>query len=622
MSWEFDELPFETSLEESDKDSTTSAELKAIRSTRIGVAELLMKYKAEQLCHLLRRRYDCDYKDISDIPRFIRIRDADELEEILLEVAKRAAEMSSSVGKIGDLIEFSRTEIKQFSVSLAEMEYPSQCAKITAAEDLLGSDIPGTTSESRYARTCDASFWRRMLMALVNRTKEHFFLRLGMLGAKTEKYASDFGVSEREKQIRAQQKWIEETVLLLDADNGADRDQDRIEIRLADIVKGPEERFAKLYSFVKAVDLLSVESKLSAAMLTITLEPEWHPNPSKGSKKWNGKSPREAHKSFCKRWQAICRDLHRTGVRISGLRVAEPHADACPHYHTWLLYRPEHEAKILLAVMRYFPLKLKIRSPESDTSTSKDVIYKSRADLASGICVPFQNAGEGAQVEFSRIDRKLSSGASYVMKYLIKTLPSGSRDKFKANKGQEEGDLSPALSMSRIDAYRAIWGINQGQLFGVAKCLTAWDQFRRMQQPPDHAHLRALWTMARGGVTEGRIEKCAGQRGDTYGFLKALGGLDAARNGKRNGNRLVLARLVEEGTNRFGDLIKRTTGIRLLRKERRKIEKENCKNGSTKTVWKTFTEVVVSVRTKVEGWTFKTRKSNSFNIVLKSPIPC
>lgn len=595
------------------KAASAKSTAKKFDSTRQGVSKILAKYKEEQIHKLLRRYYKRDYKNISDIPEFTRKRDKFHIERILSIADSRAEKIARYVGEIGSLIEFSRTDIKRYSVCLAQADYADPIQKVEVAKKLLGTDIPGSTLKSQHARTCDASFWRRILTTQVARAQENLFLRLGKLGKTSEQYASDLGVKGREAQLRAQQLWIENTVIVpkpkpyseLEASDNCK------EIRLSDVIKGPAEKFSKLYTFVNAMEAIAVESNLSSAMLTITLEPEWHPNPAYGEKSWNGKSPREAHKSFCKRWQSICRDLHRSGVRISGLRVAEPHADACPHYHTWLLYRPEHERKILLTVMRYFQLKLKVRSPEVDGEPTTDVVYESPEDFIAGRGIPSSLASKGIQVELSRIDRKMSSGATYVMKYIMKTLPAISNDGAKLQDTAEQLLKAKSQNMRRVDAYRSIWGINQGQLFGIAKCLTAWEMLRKMNEAPVHEHLKKLWIMARGGDREGRIEKCAGQPGNAYGFLKSLGGLDAARNGKRSGKYLVLARLVETSANKFGDDIKITTGIRLLEKER-KLVKEVCPPfRAVRRFLKTLIEEIIAVKTKGDGWCFKTNFSTA-----------
>jgi len=601
---------------------------KPVYNTRMGVAELLDSYRAEQLCLLLQDRYGCEVRTEGDIPVYIREYDENELKKIRHEVDRRLSAIVETSGKIAKYIKFSQFEIKQLATRLAEQSFPTWLEKIKSAELLLGKPIPGFTIESQYGRTCSAAFWRRVLTTSVSRAREHLFLKLGMIGKKKEIYSSNLSLDEREQQLHAQEKWMRTTVLVRD-DPVSDEPTSKMreEICLSDVVKRPEQKIAKLYTFLKGMGSLGAQQKLVSAMVTITLEPEWHPNPSDGTKKWNGKSPREAHKSFCKRWQAVMRDLDRIGIKLSGLRVVEPHGDACPHYHLWLLYRPEHEVKILLMLMRYFPLKLKIRSPGASESSNDDIIYDTRNDLAAKASRPSRGKKDIAQVEFSRIvqevgsgkEGRLCTGASYVMKYLMKTLPESvrrvtDRSKNKVTEESEdigsENDPSTVEEVYRVDAFRSVWGINQGQLFGVAKCLIIWDELRRMQQPPVHPRLRDLWMYARGSDKQGRIEKYAGQHGDAHAFLEALGGLDAARNGKRKGKHLVIGRLVENGRNRYGEVIKKTMGIQLIERERRKVRKSVTEKWSREFKWKSCTEVIVAIKTKVGKWKFEKKISH------------
>jgi hypothetical protein len=241
------------------------------------------------------------------------------------------------------------------------------------------------------------------------------------------------------------------------------------------------------------------------------------------------------------------------------------------------------------------------RAEEEDGSN--DIYYENRADFVSGCPVPKIGQNSQAQVEFSRIDRSKGTGASYVMKYITKTmgssLDSGGQEDWvdEANAGDKQCDTT-----ARVDTFRSIWGINQGQLFGVAKCLTIWDEFRRMSEPPTHHLLRKLWTQARGGSNSGRIEKGAMQQGDAAAFLTTLGGLDAARSGcRKKSKRLVVGRLVEKGINRYGDEIKRTAGIILTIKERKKVKKITIDYVEIgRKVWRTVIHLVASVHTRLK----------------------
>jgi hypothetical protein len=577
-------------------------------SSRAGVLFLLHKYETRFTSELISRLYLGKYTSEEDIPLGIRRRDEYKIAAIKEQVYNAISSLTASEGRISEYIELTPVQIKNVAVLLAERYYQSASEKVNASQEILGSEIPGDTLNSKFSRCCSAAFWRRALNVRIARAKEQLFLRLGMVGTRFEKYASDSAIDTRELQLRSQQKWMNNTFLVSkEKEDTVQATENYIKIPLVNVVQGPEARFAKLYSFVKAMEILGEESKLNSAMLTITLEPEWHPNPSHGVKQWNGRSPREAHQSFCKRWQAIVRDLHRRNIRISGLRVVEPHGDACPHYHIWLLYRPEYETKIMRAIMQYFPNRLKVTSADrlSDGEVVHDqIIYKSRKHLVLETPWPC-SLKTRAQVVFAKINPAVSKGASYVTKYLMMTLPANF-EKISNGKSDSADGSSKGASLPRVDSYRSIWGLSRGQLFGVAKCLTVWDQLRKMSTAPENSILRDLWEKARGGTEEGRIGKGEGQRGNALAFLKALGGLDAARHVKQNAERLALARLVEYGENRHGDRIEKTVGIVLLKKERLKICSKRKKKDAGRAAWKIVTSIVASIRTKLKKWEFLT----------------
>ena len=405
-------------------------------------------------------------------------------------------------------------------------------------------------------------------------------------------------------------------------------------LTLDKVASSPRTRFAKLYAFVKAMDAISIDQGLATCMLTFTLEPEWHPNPSHGGNSWNGASPRDAHQSLAIRWQSILRDLDRLGVGVSGLRVVEPHKDACPHWHLWLLYRPQAEQTILQTVMRYFPLKLKVRAPRAKGSTSAagDRIFDTLKDLKAKASRAPRHAKEGAQVELARIDRKISSGASYAMKYLLKTVDGG--DQLNAQTGlfPENPAASPALSAKqkkrraehlaaakRVDAYRALWGINAGQLFGVAKCLTAWDELRKLGEAPSHPLLKSLWALARGSDKDGRMGAGEAVRGDAKGFIQALGGLAACGKAAKSAARISIGRLTETALNGYGEAIERTKGVTLVERKRARVaigERISTVTGEIKPkmAFRSVRKVLTSIHTRTGHWSLSPKQNEKMAV--------
>lgn len=586
-----------------------------------GVKSLLTQAVDAETARLLAQAYSplfpesTPYTSLADIPDKRAIKDAPILKAVGKALDRYQARLLADAGYIAEYLHYSEDDVRALAIRLAHEAMPP-LKKVEFAEKLLRMPIPGKSLQARLARLSDARFWRRAIRVRILRAREHFFLRLGLIGKGREAYASEVAVKLRGAQLKRQQEWMKATVLIPRQIEEVQGEEPYEPLTLEQVAAGPRERFAKLYTFVKAVDVLAQEAGLSAAMVTLTLEPEWHPSPSHGQNSWNDSSPRDAHQSLCHRWQAILRDLHRAGIRLSGLRVAEPHADACPHWHIWMLYRPEYETRILSTVMRYFPNKLKVRSPSATDSGKPapvDTIYDTRDNLLTGTSRPLRHPNEGAQVEVSRIDRNISSGASYAMKYLLKTVDAG--DELNREAGLFAGDdaatrkkkAQHADNAKRVDAYRSTWGLNRGQLFGIAKCLTVWDELRRMAFAPKHKVLRQVWALARGSEKEGRIEAGAGQRGDAVGFIKALGGLDAARSDvARTTPRLVFGRLVEEALNAYGETVGRTKGITLLQKQKVRIARTSISSatGKTKTrhVWRTETTVVASVRSRWIDW--------------------
>ena len=487
--------------------------------------------------------------------------------------------------------------------------------KLLWAETLLQMRIPGDSRTAQHSRLNDPKFWRRMLRVILMREREHFFLRLRLMGHKGEAYVSDQQLTNRQRQLRAQASWMADTVIV-PSHVDSEKKLKRLPT-LAEVASSPATRFAKLYTFVNAMEAIAVEQQLHTGMLTLTLEPEWHPNPSHGTNSWEGASPREAHQSLGKRWQAVLRDLDRLGVGVSGLRVVEPHKDACPHWHIWLLYRPEAERQILQVIMRYFPNKLKVRA----CGAKGHRIYDSLEHLKSGSGRAPTHAKEGAQVELARIDRKISSGASYAMKYLFKTVKAGTEleraagllpaeDVVLPNKAQQALDAKRAkqeATAERVDAFRSLWGINAAQLFGVAKCLTAWDELRLLGIAPSSPQLHKLWVLARGGVRKGRIPRGAGIRGDAKGFIEALGGLAACGKAPPDKERISIGRLTTPGLNSYGECITRNKGVTLVERTREKVivTRVDKDTGEVKKVrcWRSYKTVRATVITRHKHWT-------------------
>lgn len=533
--------------------------------------------------------------------------------------------LTHTAGPLADWLEASDEDIRELAMRYAARRMPST-QKLGWAAKRLGMPIPGVCLESQLARLNSARFWRRAIRTVLRREREQLFLRLKLIGLKGEHYVSGAQLLTRQAQLLRQKAWMEETVLVAkDCKPG----QEGTPVSLASVASDPYKRFAKLYTFTKAMEALAHEHQLVSALVTLTAAPEYHPNPSHGECSWNDSSPKHTHQAIARGWNAVQVELYKRGVGISGLRVVEPHKDGCPHWHVWLLYRPEVETDILAALLRQFPSKLKLRapSPRGRSDPANDRIFVSREDVLAGAGRALSSPKEGAQVEFSKIDPSISSGASYAMKYLLKTVDGGealteevdvfgersacdaepdSDEAAKARWEAKKKRLKHAYTVKRVDAWRNLWSINSAMLFGVARCLGAWDELRRLAAAPDNPTLFRLWVLARGSDKPGRVVAGSGQRGDAKAFLEALGGITAARDPRDKSlvPSLRLARLTETGENVYGEPIKRPKGVQLIKTVPCKERVPGKRPNRMRTIKSTLQLVVATVVTRLIEWRF------------------
>ncbi len=470
---------------------------------------------------------------------------------------------------------------------------------VAAAERRFGESVPGESLKSRAARVRDVKFWRRFLVRRVRQARERLHLQLGLVGKGARQYCSEGAREHRQMQLKKQAEWLKTTVLRGVVGGRV------VEIPLEQVAKGPKQKLAKLYAFIAAMNQLAEEANLTVALLTTTLEGEWHANPAHRSKghQWNGKTPGEANQELGRRFQSIRRDLGKRGIQLSGLWCGEPHADGCPHRHHWLMYHPDHERVVLAAFLKRFPGKLKLRRGEDEGG---DVIIETSEDARNGVHRKLRR-NEGAQVDVSVIDQAKSSGASYILKYVLKAVlpeltfegvvtplgpakPQAAEDEAEPAPGQKKRakrtSAKPSATEARkqlralqsIDAHRSVWRMRSFQFFGVKNCLTLWDELRRLKDEPAEAELRRLWRLARGGETEGRLHT-GEQRGKAYEFLKAMGGLAASPVARQadlldESNGLVARVYSEATTTRYGETGSRIKGIELVQPAERKRGEE------------------------------------------------
>lgn len=341
---------------------------------------------------------------------------------------------------------------------------------------------PVQEGEAAVKRLLCARWWLRRLRAAVARRCEAAAIAARLVCRSVWPYASQDGV-ERRGQQRARNAAAVARAELLDCDSGE-------VCALADVVRGsvanPAVRRGELMVRVRGVEEWATGQGHGAEFWTLTTPSRFHaqridgatcaPNPA-----FDGSTPAEARGYIASVWARARAAWARRGLCVYGLRVAEPHHDATPHWHVLVFgaRRDLRFARRLLAVY-------------------------ARRDSP--------NEPGAARHRFTAvtIDPQKGNAAGYVAKYVAKNIDSfGMEDGRDAETGRRQSAM-----VRRCDAWAAAWRIRQFQFFGVPG-VCVWRALRKLP----------------GAVSAPGVEAArqAADAGDFAAYCVAMGGCAMAR---------------------------------------------------------------------------------------------
>ena len=322
------------------------------------------------------------------------------------------------------------------------------------------------------ARMTCPQWWRRGLRVYQARGLENAAIRLGYVRRGGEIYASDATVDRRAGQRRR-------NALMLESTDAINLDTGEI-CNLADLaarsVANPAIRRGELMTRLAGFDRVAADLGHVAEFATITCPARFHPYRGDGSENadYAGATPREAQGWLTKTWAKCRARLGRAGIRIYGIRVAEPHKTGTPHWHAVFFMAAGAVESFRAAVRDYF------LGPDADA-----------ARLAHG-------------VEFQRIDRSAYPGgaAGYLAKYIAKNIDGGGYAVQLTLEGGETVEPS-----ARVEAWASTWGIRQFAQIGGPP-VGVWREARRLEDGGEYTErIEAIRAAADVG------QKTAGQRG-------------------------------------------------------------------------------------------------------------
>ncbi len=278
-----------------------------------------------------------------------------------------------------------------------------------------------------------------------------------------QEYVSDITRNSRKWQLRAQDKWIRATtVSTTKTDQKTGKDVD-FSMPLAECIRTPEHRRNELYTLVKGQESYFTSQGRVALFVTITTPARFHFAPSHGITSWDGSSVRDSHDWLTDRWQHLRADLAKHVIKPEGFRVTEPHKDGSEHWHLMLYVKRNQLEETKNIFMSYFG--------------HSEHAVQFKADFSKNV------------------KEKKATAASYMLKYLIKTISSNA-----ASDTSAANDKKFLQEADAADAWRSTWGIRGFQFFGTLfGKQTLWRELRRLDEQPSETAALALWRAARGG---------------------------------------------------------------------------------------------------------------------------
>lgn len=368
------------------------------------------------------------------------------------------------------------------------------------------------TLSGRIARMTDAAWWTRNLRRETVKRNEVLEHAGAKIRRKGQCYASDHAHKMKATQAKANRKTLEG----LEVVNEAGQAFNLLEI--ADkSVSNPKIRRGELMTRARGFEEVAELMGHKAIFLTITCPSRFHRFAGTGAenRNWSEATPRDAQDYLCATWAKIRAAWGRREIAPYGFRVAEPHHDACPHWHI-LLFVPGDSVPELCAIAQRYALK---------DSPGERGALKHRFTV-------------------ERIDTTKGSATGYIAKYIAKNIDglteAGDNVGLDFASGTKASDAS-----ARVKTWATTWGIRQFQQIG-GPSVTVWRELRRLGEVAEQVGQRDLFTSAQD----------AADQANWMMFWMLQGGPEQKRAG------LTLRPFYQaDSLGKYGDAVRRITGV-------------------------------------------------------------
>ncbi|MGL4925635.1 MAG: replication endonuclease [Plesiomonas shigelloides] len=290
-------------------------------------------------------------------------------------------------------------------------------------------------------------WWRTHLRRHSRHWREHLQIALTNVSKQKSTYVSKSALSDWKEQKRRTREFLKSMELI-------DEDENRISLidKYWGSVANPAIRRTELMVRIRGFEDICESMGYVGKFYTITAPSKYHATTIHGhrNRKWNGSSPSDTQHYLCGVWKCVRSKLNRKGLRVFGLRVAEPHHDGTPHWHMLLFMRPEDTAVV-------------------DSILDDYVTAEDRHELSTPKAMK-------ARFLVKDIDPEMGSATGYVAKYVSKNIDGYALD----DELDDESNLPMKQAAAAAAAWSGRWNIRQFQFVGGAP-VTVYRELRRMR---------------------------------------------------------------------------------------------------------------------------------------------
>lgn len=304
---------------------------------------------------------------------------------------------------------------------------------------------------STILKACEPEWWLRRYKKAYKRMAEEFAVKCRLVN-KEQRYCTQYTLNNTRISDKRNQLFLEGVEI---------EREDGFTVSLGEVIKhslsNPFNRHAQLMARIAGLEKLGKHENKHAYFLTLTAPSKYHPN----SPKYNGYTPNEVREYLQKTWEQMRAKFKRLELDFFGVRVAESHKDACPHWHL-MLWIDKKQADLLTSVFIEY----------SERAEYQELINK-KGNKLSTITEGARKKGvvyRSPRCEVKKMLPELGHPTGYIIKYISKNI--------KAHDESAAPD-NVLTYADRVNAWARTHRIRQFQFIGDAK-VTAWNEARRL----------------------------------------------------------------------------------------------------------------------------------------------